>query len=274
MSLKNNISELVQSLTDRAAALERRRTLEAERSPEQYEARRVHLALDEQVEAHYATLIATLVASQSGGLIEFDLLTLGSSEADALRRLLSERGLLHLMEPARPNTLPELVDAWRQAAFTLEAARALDSLRMSVVADELPSAIEAFDGKIRNTQPEAWLRAVATYQALRANLAGDAEVVDADRLNGEATHQNARRWLKRYDDLTELLQTMVERLSESNMLSFELEELDVPARRALVSAMDGGLCRQRQLAPQPQTRRQLEVMTETETETETDSDLQ
>ena len=268
MSLRNNIAALLKSLTDRAAAKEHWLALKAEGSADQYDARRAHLAIDEQVEANYRDLVDTLTASQTGGLVEFDLLALGQSEVDSLRRLLSERGLLALMEPARPDTLPELVDAWRQAAFTLEAARALDSLRMSVVADELPAAVEAFDGKIRKTQPGAWLRAVATYQALRVNLAGDAEVVDADRLNGEATHFNARRWLKRYDDLTELLQTMVERLSESNMLSFELEELDVDARRALVSAMDGGLCRQRQLAPQPQTRRQLETLTETETESD------
>lgn len=270
MSLKNIIAVLSKSLTDRAAAREHWLALQSAKSAEQYDARRAHLALDDQVEANYVSLIDTLRASQAGGLIEFDLLTLSEEEVDALRRALSERGLLALIEPARPNTLPELVDAWRQAAFTLDAARALDRLRMSVVADELPAAIEAFDGKIRTAQPEAWLRAVATYQALRANLAGNAEVVDADRLNGNATHQNARRWLKRYDDLTELLQTMVERLSESGALSFELEELDVQARKALVSAMDGGLCRQRQLAPQPQARPQLETMTETETETDGD----
>jgi hypothetical protein len=265
MSLRNNIAKLVESLTNRAVA---REVLKTATASNHAEARRSHLELDDLVETNYANLIETLTASQSNGLIEFDLISLSSTECDALRRVLSERGLLALMEPPRPNTLPELVDAWRQAAFTLEAARALDSLGMDVVADELPAAIVAFDGKIRTTQPQAWLRAVATYQALRAHLVGDREVVDADAVNGNATLQNARRWLKRYDDLTELLQTMVERFSDSDMLRFELEELDVHARRALVSAMDGGLCRQRQLAPQPQTRRQLETMTETSTESD------
>jgi len=265
MSLKNNIAQLLKSLRERSEARELWLTLQRAGSADQVEARRKHLALDDEVESNYRALVETLTASQSSALIEFDLMDLSETEADGLRHVLSDRGLLHLLEPARHETLPELVDAWRQAAFTLEAARALDSLRLSVVADELPAAIEAFDGKIRMTQAQAWDRAVGTYQALRAHLAGDAEVVDADKLNGHATHQNARRWLSRYDKLTEQLQTMVERLSDSNALSFELEELEVDARRALVSAMDGGLCRQRQVAPEPQTRWQTRTMTETET---------
>jgi hypothetical protein len=267
MQLKNIVAQLLQSLKNRETARQDWLALQRAGSAEQYDARRKHLALDDQVETEYRTLIETLTASQSNGMTEFDLMTLGSDEQDGLRHVLSERLLLHLVEPLKPETLPELVDAWRQAAFTLEAARALDSLRMSVTADELPAAIEAFDGRSRSNQPQAWDRAVATYHALRASLIGDAEAVDADRLNGEATHQNARRWLARYDNLREQLQTMVERLNDSNALSSELDELETAARRALVSAMDGGLCRQRQLAPQPQVQRQWEVMTETETET-------
>lgn len=264
MSLKNNIEQLLTTLRQRAAARDNWLALQREGSDEQFAARNAHLALDEKVEVEYNQLIETLTRSQSTGLTEFDLMTLCADELDGLHHVLSERLLLHLLEPVKPNTLSEMVDAWRQAAFTLEAARALDSLRLSTVADELPAAIEAFDGKIRITQPQAWERAVATYQALRDALAGNAEEDDADRLNGDATYQNARRWLSRYDNLSEQLQTMVEQLSDSNALSFELEELDVHARRALVNAMDGGLCRQRQLAPEPQTRHQVQVKTETE----------
>lgn len=284
MSIKNNIKQLVQSLADRSAARERWLTLTRERSDGQYEARCAHLALDEQVEENYGSLTETLTVSQSGGTLEFDLDELDRDEFVALRRLLSERGLLELMEPARPETLSELVDAWRQAGFTLEAAGALDKLRMSVEADELPTAIsgtgaayradrqDSLDGKIGRFQEEAWNRAVASYQALRARMAGDSQDVDAGKLNGDATFQNARNWLKRYDDLREQLQTMVERLQENNALSFELEELEADARRALINAIDGGLCRQRQLAPQPKAQPRYEVDTMTQTGAQSDLD--
>ena len=252
-------------LQDRATAKEDWLTLQRDGSDGQRAAREKHLALDDKVEDAYRELIETLNLSRSDGLIEFDLLTLTPDEHNGLRRILSERFLLQMLEPLKPEELPEMVDAWRQAAFTLEAARAIDSLRMSVTADELPAAIETFDGRARTNQPQAWNRAVATYLALRTHLVGDAEVVDAARLDGEATHLNARRWLARYDTLTEQLQTMVERFNESDAIRFELEELETDARRALVSAMDGGLSRQRQLAPQPQVQRQWEVATKTET---------
>lgn len=265
MTLKLRILQLLTLLQDRATAKEHWLALQREGSDGQRAAREKHLALDDKVEDAYRELIETLNASRSDGLMEFDLLTLSPDEQDGLRRVLSERFLLHLLEPLKPEELPEMVDAWRQAAFSLEAARAIDSLRMSVTAEELPAAIEAFDGRARTNQPQAWDRAVATYLALRTHLVGDAVVVNAERLDGEATHLNARRWLARYDSLTELLQTMVERFSESDALRFELEELETDARRALVSAMDGGLCRQRQLAPEPQVQRQWDVATKTGT---------
>ncbi|MBX3152200.1 hypothetical protein KF728_18725 [Candidatus Obscuribacterales bacterium] len=262
MTLKLKISQLLTLLQNRETAKEDWLALQREGSDGQREARAKHLALDDQVEDAYHELIETLNTSRSNGLIEFDLMTLNSDETDGLRRVLSERFLLHLLELEKPEELPEMVDAWRQAAFTLEAARAIDSLRQAVAADELPAAIEAYVGRARTNQPQAWDRAVATYLALRSHLGGD-EVVDAVRLDGDATFLNARRWLARYDSLTELLQTMVEQLNDSDALRFELEELETDARRALVSAMDGGLCRQRQLAPQPQVQRQWEVATMT-----------
>lgn len=251
--LKAILDDLLASVQTRAELRDTWLKLSSEGSADQVEARRRHLAQDDRCEALVASLVETLTASQSGGMIEFELMAIGHEQEASLRSILSERGLAGLLEPSRPQTLPDMVRAWREASHALDAARQINRLRTSCEAGDLPALLTAYESECRNV--DGWKRAVTTYNAIRSQLAservdGGADVED---MNADAAIANQRRWLARYDGLREQLQTMVESLKDAGSLSFELEELEFEDRRALISAIDGGLIRQTQVQTETKT---------------------
>jgi len=285
MSLRIQLNELLAAMHLRVTLKETWLELTRAQSDEQYDVRRQHLAQDDLCEAKLAELVGTLQTSQEGGMIEFDLMVLDDAELDKLRSILDERGLFRLLQPSKPENLHDLVRAWRQASFTLDAARYINQLRMSCVAADLPRAIEEGAATCRNE--DGWKRAVATYLAFRSKFIQDSgiggaevdndlpvtAVVNDDDLNAEATHANMRHWLARYDNLREQLSVMVERLQSSNSLSYQLDDMELDDRRALINAIDGGLVPQLQTQTQTKARPQVATMVAEKEETAEDGDV-
>jgi hypothetical protein len=176
-------------------------------------------------------------------------MTLGYEKTEILTGLAAERGFAELLTPGKPEGLTELVTNWRAAAATLDTARFLNVLRSRCenVAD-LQALFESSKAEARNE--EAFVRAVGTFQAMLANVPASDD--EEDRV-AEAIHANIRFWLKRYDDLTEDMQDMLEPLVERGCLRDELEEMDTETRRAVLAAVDGGLIRQRQTQTETKT---------------------
>lgn len=279
MSLSERINGLMEAMQTRTLLREKWLAMsrgQAEGDPVQV--RRQHLAQDEVCERLTIELVQSLQESQADGLTEFALMTLCPDKVSALESILVERGMIGLLEPAKPDNLQDLVRAWREASIARDAARHIIKLRYACEACDLASAIDAHEAELKEAHNEEsfevrdWRRAVATFNALRSAFACQREDggADADDLNGDAAHANERRWLKRYDTLREQLQSVVERLMETNMLSAELGDMEFADRRAVVNAIDGGLVRQLQLAVQakPQSRWATEVQEDEATEGE------
>lgn len=254
--LNQHVDQLLAVAQQRDAAKTRwLKLLEGEGEGNAMDARRAHLDLDEQFEQKVRDITESLREAQESGLTEFELMTLGHEKTELLSQLLAERGFAELLSPGKPESLTELVTAWRAAAATLDAARFLNQLwgRCENAAD-LQSQLESSKVEARNE--EAHVRAIGTFQAFLSNVAASDD--EEDRV-ADAIHANIRFWLKRYDDLTEDMRDALEPLVERNMLRDELAEMDTDTRRAVIAAVDGGLIPQRQT--QTETRTQTRPVT-------------
>lgn len=252
-TLNQKVDQLIAAATQREAAKTRwLNLLEGEGEGNVMDARREHLGFDEQFEQTIRDITESLREAQANGLTEFELMTLGREKTEMLSQLLSERGFAELLTPGKPESLTELVNNWRAAAATLDAARLLNQLRgrCENVADML-ALFESSKSEARNE--EAHVLAVGTFQAFLANVPASDD--EEDRV-AEAIHANIRFWLKRYDDLTEAMRDTLEPLVERGSLRDELEEMDTATRRAVIAAVDGGLIPQRQTQTEtkPETR--------------------
>lgn len=251
-TLNQKVDQLIAVATQREAAKTRwLKLLDGEGEGNVMDARREHLGFDEQFEQTVRDITESLREAQANGLTEFELMSLGREKTEMLTSLLLERDFAELLLPGKPESLTELVTNWRLAAATLDAARFLNSLRSRCenVADLL-ALFESSKSEARDE--EAHVRAVGTFQAF-ANVAASDDEEDGV---AEAIHANIRFWLKRYDDLTEVMRDTLEPLVERGSLRDELEKMDTATRRAVIAAVDGGLIPQRQTQTQtkPETR--------------------
>lgn len=247
MSLLESIEALLAALKERQAAKARwLAIIDHGEDGDPMAARQRHFQCDERVEQLAPQLVHELQLARSGGLLEIQLLKLDSDKLEALRGFLADRNLDELLKDGAPEVYTELVELWYQSSKALDAARRINYLRQECL--NLRELKQLLAAEPQSNQ-EAIERAVATLDVF---FEQSEEGSETERL-ADATHVNMRFWLSRYDGLTEHLQEATEDLVASGTLSYELEELEVATRKALVGAIDGGLIRQLQPEAKPET---------------------
>lgn len=230
------------------------------------EARRKHLALDEEYEARVIALTSALCDIREDGMLDLELAELGEDLMLALRRLASERGFRELLEPVRINDLETLITTWRKAAATLDATQRLNTVRMMSEPETFDDAVEEERDSYRDE--EAWERALTLYRKILAGVQTELEL--AERMS-EAAYAAISRARKHYDTLSEQVQSVLEDLNERGMLDYALADLEPWLRRVVYDAISGGLIRQRQR--QTQTRPEARPVALAEPDLEADPEV-
>src|SRR5579883_873370 len=148
MSLNEKIHRLITAMEHRQELKQIWLELVEAGSDEQSQARRNHLAEDDVCEGLIVEIRGDLNTARNDGLSEFVLMALDEEATRALHQMLSERGLLNLLEPTKPNSLVEHVQIWRDTSATLDAARQINRLRREYLTSELGSALAACEAEL------------------------------------------------------------------------------------------------------------------------------
>jgi hypothetical protein len=98
MSLNLKLKELIALKEQRDAARERWTALLSQSDEGHFEARREHLRLDDAYEGKVQELVTLLTSLNQDDSLEDELGTVPSSDKRVLEHLLSDRGLVHLIE--------------------------------------------------------------------------------------------------------------------------------------------------------------------------------
>lgn len=255
MSLNLLLNDLIALKQKRDEARERWTALLSKADEGHFAARREHLSLDDAYEGKVAELISTVSTLNQDDVLEDELVGLPFENKRVLEHLLSERGMIQLIDEggSREKDLTVLVTKWRRASTNLDAAQRLNFIRQQAGADLFADAIDEETESFR--VPEAFAQAVS---ALRQILGVDIEDLDADADDklADAIWQMIRNRRSRLDKAAEKLQTVLQDLFDSGTLDYALSELDFDLARAVRDAIAGGFILQRQLQPQakPQAR--------------------
>lgn len=269
MTLKISIEAVVRAGKAKDEARERWMALLSEGDSAQMEARRRHLALDDEYEALVSSLVETLAGVRVEGMLDLQMAALTGELRQALSHIASERGFREMLEPVRITDLNELVSAWRNAAHTLDAAQRLNVVRQMSEPESFESACAEERKGYRN--PEAFDRAIAIFETL---IEGADEGTDEGDRMAEAAYATIRRARRSYDALCEQLQGMLEEANDRGMLDYVLADLDPEEKRAVRDAIAGGFIRQRQAAPEPRAEsRPVALLDEEESAIDPDSDF-
>lgn len=268
MSLNLKLKELIALKDERDAARERWTALLSQSDEGHFAARREHLRLDDAYEGKVQELVTLLTSLNQDDSLEDEMGNVPSSDMRVLEHLLSERGMLQLIEENQEKDLAMLVARWRRASTNLDAAQRLNVVRQQVGA-------EGFDGVIaeeteRFRVPEAFAQAVSVLRQLLGSIPED-DARDADDRLADAVWYMVRTRRSRLDKAAEKLQSVLQDLFDSGTLDYALSELDFDLARAVRDAIAGGFILQRQLQPEtkPQAR-PVELLERTDTDPDLD----
>lgn len=268
MSLNLKLKELVAQKTARDAARERWQALLSQGDESHFEARREHLRLDDAYEGKVQELFQLLKSLGDDGGLDDEMDNVTREDKQVLEHLLSERGMLALVEDSGGNDLAVLVTRWRAASTNLDAAQRLNIVRQQ-------EGAEGFDGRLaeeteRFRVPEVFAQAVNVLRQLLGSIAKD-DTRDADDRLADATWYMVRTRRSRLDKAAEKLQNVLQELFESGALDYELSELDFDLAKAVRDAIAGGFILQRQAQPQTQPQaRPVDLLERTDTAPEED----
>lgn len=256
MTLNMKLNELVALKEQRDSARERWQALLSQGDEGHFAARQEHLRLDDAYEAKVQELFQLLKSLGDEGGLEDEMDDVSREDKRVLEHLLSERGMLSLVEDSGGNDLDTLVTRWRAASTNLDAAQRLNVVRQQ-------SGAEGFDGRLAEETegfrvPEAFAKAIGVLRqllGLHQLDAGD-DPRDADDRLADAVMYMVRTRRARLDKAAEKLQSVLQDLFDSGMLDYALSELELDSRKAVRDAIAGGFILQRQLQPEtkPQAR--------------------
>ena len=268
MSLNLKLKELIALKEERDAARERWQALLSQSDEGHFAARREHLRLDDAYEGKVQELFQLVKSLGDDGGLEDEMENVTREDKRVLEHLLSERGMLNLVEDSGGNDLTVLVTRWRAASTNLDAAQRLNIVRQQ-------EGAEGFDGRLaeeteRFRVPEAFTQAIGVLRQLLGTIADD-DARDADDRLADAVWYMVRTRRSRLDKAAEKLQSVLQDLFDSGTLDYALSELDFDLARAVRDAVAGGFILQRQLQPEmkPQAR-PVDLLERTDTEPEED----
>lgn len=263
MTLNIKLKELVSLKEQRDAARERWQALLSQGDDGHFAARQEHLRLDDAYEAKVQELFQLLKSLGDDGSLEDEMEDVSREDARVLGHLLSERGMLSLVEDSGGNDLDTLVTRWRAASTNLDAAQRLNVVRQQ-------EGAQGFDGRLAEETegfrvPEVFAKAVSVMRQLLGTIAQD-DPRDADDRLADAIWYMVRTRRARLDKAAEKLQSVLQDLFESGTLDYALSELEPDSRKAVRDAIAGGFILQRQLQPEtkPQAR-PVQVLDRTDT---------
>ena len=269
MTLNIKLKEIVALKEQRDSARERWQALLSQGDESHFAARQEHLRLDDAYEAKVQELFQLLKSLGDEGGLEDEMDEVSHEGRLVLEHLLSERGMLSLVEDSGGNDLAVLVTRWRAASTNLDAAQRLNVVRQQVGA-------EGLDGRLADETdafrvPEAFEKAVGVMRQLLGTIAED-DRRDADERLADAIWYMVRTRRARLDKAAEKLQNLLQDLFDSGTLDYALSELEFDSRKAVRDAIAGGFILQRQLQPEtkPQAR-PVTVLDRTDTRPEEDS---
>lgn len=268
MTLNLKLKELNALKEQRDAARERWQALLSQSDEGHFAARREHLRLDDAYEGKVQELFQLLKSLGDEGGLEDEMDNVSHEDRRVLEHLLSERGMLKLLEDSGGNDLEVLVTRWRAASTNLDAAQRLNVVRQQAGA-------EGFDGRLAEETdnfrvPEAFTQAIGIVRQLLGTIPEDDER-DADDRLADAIWYMVRTRRSRLDKAAEKLQNVLQDLFDSGMLDYALSDLEPESRKAVRDAIAGGFILQRQLQPEtkPQAR-PVDLLDRTDTEPEED----
>lgn len=273
MTLNIKLNELVALKEQRDSARERWQALLSQGDESHFAARQEHLRLDDAYEAQVQELFQLLKSLGDEGGLEDEMDESSREGRRVLEHLLSERGMLSLVEDSGGNDLEMLVTRWRAASTNLDAAQRLNVVRQQVGAQMLDDLEGRLADEIETFRvPEAFEKAVDVLRQLLSTIAED-DRRDADDRLADAIWFMVRTRRARLDKAAEKLQSLLQDLFDSGTLDYALSELEFDSRKAVRDAIAGGFILQRQLQPEakPQAR-PVTVLDRTDTRSEEDSD--